>query len=123
VEASGEAWLSAILQLALEPDQRERIARRAERDVREKYCVASVAGVWADRIRETHHELGRRPPGHLTLAYLSGFVLKRWAREIQILWLQVQDAYRKGGTWMVLSKTAQRLWLGLVKALGMRGSG
>ena len=123
VEASGEAWLSAILQLALEPDQRERIARRAERDVREKYCVASVAGVGADRIRETHNELGRRPPGHLTLAYLSGFVLKRWAREIQILWLQVQDAYRKGGTWMVLSKTAQRLWLGLVKALGMRGSG
>lgn len=120
VEPSGDAWVSAILRLALEPDQRQRIASSAERDVREKYCVETVAGVWADCIREIHSELRSRP-SHLTSAYLSGIFLQRIARDIRSLWLQTQDAYRIGGIWMVLSKTAQRLSLGLVKAIGLRG--
>jgi hypothetical protein len=119
VEPSDEAWLAAILQLALQPDQRERIANRAERDVREKYCVAGVACVWGDCIRETHTQLLRRP-SHLRLAYLNGFVLKRLERNIRLLALQVQDAYRKGGSWMVLSKTAERFLLSFQKILGLR---
>jgi glycosyltransferase involved in cell wall biosynthesis len=117
---SNAAWLSAILLLALEPDRRERIARRAERDVREKYCVLSVAGVWGDCIRETHAGL-QRHPSHLMRAYMSGIVVERLARGVGILWLQVQDAYRKGGVRMVLSKTVERLSSGFIKALGLRG--
>ena len=75
-----------------------------------------MAGVWGDCIRETHTEL-RRLHSHLTLAYLSGIVMKRWTRAIAILWLQVQDAQRKGGARMVLAKTARRVSSGLVKAL------
>jgi glycosyltransferase involved in cell wall biosynthesis len=122
VGPSSEAWLSAILQLALQPDQREQIARCAEKDVRRKYCVAAVAGVWCDCIRATHAEL-LRYPSHLTRAYVSGFALKHCARDLRILRLQVQDAYRKGGVWTVLSKIVQRLSSGLVRALGLGGSG
>jgi hypothetical protein len=35
----------------------------------------------------------------------------------------VQDAYRKGGARMVLSKVARRLSAGLVKTLGLGGLG
>jgi len=120
VDPSNEAWLSAILLLAKEPNRRERIARSAGEDVLEKYCVVSVAGVWSDCIRETHTVLRGRP-SHLTRAYMSGIVLQRLARGVRILWLQVQDAYRKGGVRMVLSKTAERLSLGLIKAPGPPG--
>ena len=122
VDSSDEAWLSALLLLALQPDQRERIAKRGEEDVREKYCVVSVAGVWSDCIRETRAGLLGRP-SHLTRAYLSGIVLERIARDLRILCLQVHDAYRKGGIWMVLSKTAQRVSTGLIKALGLQSVG
>ncbi len=122
VGPSSEAWLSAIVQLALQPDQRERISMCAARDVREKHSVEKAAAIWCDCIRETHTEL-QRHPSHLTLAYMNGIVLMHLARGFRSLWLQVQDAYRKGGARMVLSKVAQRLSAGLVKALGLGGLG
>lgn len=120
-EPSREAWLSAIMQLALDPAQRERIAKSAEQDVRAKFCVKAVAGVWGDCMREIQAELRRRP-SHLRSAYLSGIFLERTTLGIRNLWLQTEDAYHKGGVGMVASKTAQRLSLGVVKALGFRGS-
>ena len=122
VEPSGDAWLSAIIRLAVEPDLRNRIAGNAERDVRAKFCVKIVAGAWAECLREVHTELRQRP-SHLTSAYLSGIVLERAARDIASLWLQTQDAYRIGGVPMVVMKTARRVSLGLASALGLRVSG
>jgi glycosyltransferase involved in cell wall biosynthesis len=121
VEPSAGAWLAAIMQLAHDPEQRERIARSAEQDVRTKFCVNAVAGVWCDCMREVQSALRRRP-SHLTAAYLSGIFLERTTLGIKSLWLQTEDAYQKGGVGMVASKTAQRLSLGLVKALSLRGS-
>ncbi len=122
VGPSSEAWLSAILQLALQPDRRERISMCAARDVRDKYSVEKAAAIWCDCIRETHTEL-QRHPSHLTRAYMNGIVLMHLARGFRSLWLQVQDAYRKGGARMVLSKVARRLSAGLVKTLGLGGLG
>jgi len=121
VGPSSEAWLSAVLQFAVQPGQREEIARRAEKDVRKRYCVEAVAGVWCDAIRATHAELLRHP-SHLTRAYLSGTVLKRLAQSLGVLCLQIRDAYRIGGVRMVLSKIAQRLSSGWVNALALTSS-
>jgi glycosyltransferase involved in cell wall biosynthesis len=120
-DSSSDAWLSAILLLALRPDERERIAAHAEIDVREKYSVMTVAGIYNKCIRATHAELLARP-SHLTRAYLGDFVLPHLTRRIRILLLQVQDAYHKGGIRMVLLKTGQRLSFGLIRGLRMRGS-
>jgi hypothetical protein len=54
---------------------------------------------------------------------MNGIVLMHLARGFRSLWLQVQDAYRKGGARMVLSKVARRLSAGLVKTLGLGGLG
>jgi glycosyltransferase involved in cell wall biosynthesis len=122
VEPSGDAWLSAITRLAVEPDLRKRIAGNSERDVRAKFCVKIVAGVWAECLREVHTELSRQP-SHLTSAYLSGIFLERASRDISSLWLQTQDAYRIGGVPMVVRKTVKRVSLGVGSALGLRVSG
>ncbi len=122
VEQSEEAWLSAIIRLAAEPGLRNRIAGNAERDVRAKFCVKVVAGVWAECLREVHTKLRRRP-SHLTSAYLSGIFLERASRDIASLWLQTQDAYRIGGVPMVVMKTVKRVSLGVGSALGLRASG
>jgi hypothetical protein len=122
VEPSGDAWLSAITRLAVEPDLRNRIAGNAERDVRAKFCVKIVAGAWAECLREVHTELRQRP-SHLTSAYLSSVFLERATRDIASLWLQTQDAYRIGGVPMVVMKTVRRLSLVLASALGLRVSG
>jgi glycosyltransferase involved in cell wall biosynthesis len=121
VDPSSEAWLSAILLLAHRPEERRRIAAHAENDVRNKYSVVSVARTWDECIRETRAVLRRRP-SHLIRAYLRGFVLLELSQGVRILWLQVQDAYSRGGVRMVLSKTVQRFTLPLIKALGQRGS-
>jgi hypothetical protein len=113
-DASSDAWLSAILFLSRQSVERERIARRAEQDVRDKHCVLGVAGVWADRIREVHSELLNHP-SHLRRAYYSGVVLTDMKRGARVATLQIQDAYRKGGMRMVISKTVQR-----VTSAGMR---
>jgi glycosyltransferase involved in cell wall biosynthesis len=120
-DSSAEAWLSAILSLAHRPEERRRIAAQAEQDVRNKYSVVSVAHIWDECIRETRAVLWKHP-SHLTRAYLRGFVLLELSQGIRILWLQVQDAYGKGGVRMVLSKTGQRVTLPLIKALGRRSS-
>lgn len=122
VEPSGDAWLSAIARLAVEPDLRNRIAGNAERDVRAKFCVKVVADVWAKCLCEVHTEL-RRQPSHLGLAYLSGIFLERATRDIASLWLQTQDAYRIGGVPMVVTKTVKRVSSGVGSALGLRASG
>jgi len=121
VEPSDDAWLSAIMLLAFDPVRREQIAKCAEQDVRAKFCVKAVAAIWGDCMREIQGELRRRP-SHLTSAYLSGIFLERATLGIKNLWLQTEDAYHKGGVAMVALKTAQRLSLGLIKALGLRGS-
>ncbi len=120
VGPSAEAWLTAILLLANQPDQRKRIAEQAAEDVRRKHSVISVAGTWNECISKTRSQL-RRHPSHLVGAYLSGVILQDLKQGARSLWLQTQDAYAKGGTRMVLSKTVQRLIL-TVKTLGMRGS-
>jgi glycosyltransferase involved in cell wall biosynthesis len=119
---SSEAWLSAILSLALSAGERELMAKRAREDVREKYSVETVAGAWAGCIREIHSEL-RQHPSRLVRAYLGRILLADWAHPFRILRLQVQDAYGKGGVPLVLLKTGQRLSSGLVKALGLRDRG
>jgi glycosyltransferase involved in cell wall biosynthesis len=121
VNPSSDAWLSAILLLAHRPDERTRIAAQAEHDVRNKYSVVSVAPTWSECMRETHDVL-RRCPSHLVRAYLGGVVLVDLSRGVRILWLQVQDAYSKGGVRLVLSKTAQCFTLRLIKTVGLRGS-
>ncbi len=108
LEPSSESWLSAILLLAGQPDRREQIARRAQQDVRKKYCVRAVAASWAECLRESHTHLSGHP-SHLPRAYWSGIVWERLAAHLRILGLQVQDAYRKGGAGMVLARTAQRV--------------
>jgi len=105
---SSEAWLSAILRLALQPDERYRIAGQAESDVREKYCVTAIASAWGNCIREAHTELHQRP-SRLRLAWIMNFALGRMIREIRKYGLQVDDAYRKGGLLLVLSKVGERL--------------
>jgi glycosyltransferase involved in cell wall biosynthesis len=121
VEPSTEAWLSAIFLLANRPDQRRRIAAQAEQDVRNRYSVVSVARTWNECIRETSAGLRRRQR-HSLRAYLRGSVLSEASRGVRILWLQVQDAYGKGGVRMVLSKAGQRFTGRLIKVLGLRGS-
>jgi hypothetical protein len=116
VAPSSDEWLDAILRLAQEPDRRERIAGSAAEDTRKKYSVENVAAEWADSIGEIHRELRRRRP-RLVMAYLRGTFLEWINGEIETLWLQVQDAYRIGGTRMVLSKTRQRLSSGFVRVL------
>jgi len=114
VGPSSDEWLSAILLLASRPDERERIATRAETDVSDKYSVVGVARTWNECIRETHAEL-QRSPSHPMRTYLGGVFLQDLKRNVRILWLQVQDAYRKGGLWLVISKTVQRLSFGVIK--------
>jgi glycosyltransferase involved in cell wall biosynthesis len=121
VDPSSEAWLSAILLLANQPEERRRIAEQAEQDVRKKYSVVSVARTWNECIRETFDVLRRRP-SHLFRSYWAGGVWLELNRDVQIRWLQVLDAYAKGGGKLVLSKTARRVAFRLRKTLGMRGS-
>jgi len=121
VEPTTEAWLSAIFSLASRPDERRRIAAQAERDVRNRYSVVSVARTWNECIRETSTALRRRQR-HSLRADLRDFVSSELSRGVRILWLQVQDAYGKGGVRMVLSKAGQRFTLRLSKVFGLRES-
>ncbi len=121
VGPSSEAWLSAILLLANRPEERRQIAAQAENDVRNRYSVVSVARTWNKCIRETHAALRSRQR-HSLRADLRDFVSLELSQGVRILWLQVQDAYSKGGVRMVLSKTGQRVTLPLIQALGLRGS-
>ncbi|HEY4088571.1 MAG TPA: glycosyltransferase [Bryobacteraceae bacterium] len=109
VGPSEEAWLSAILRLALQSDERRQIASHAESDVRRKYSVTAVAHDWGNCIREAHIEL-QQHPSKLRLAW-TVFVLRRIPPAIRIYGLQVQDAYRKGGFLLVVSKAAERFHL------------
>jgi len=118
-DGTDEAWLSAILFLSHEGLERERIARTAEQDVRDKHCVVGVARVWADRIRETHSDLLNHP-SHLKRAYYSGAVLADIKRGVHVAGLQIQDAYRKGGMRMVISKTVQRVSSGVSRTVSSR---
>jgi hypothetical protein len=118
-DTTTEAWLSAILFLLQHRVERERIAMTAQQDVREKHCVVGVARVWADRIREAHSELLNHP-SHLRRAYYGSVVLNDMKRGVRIAGLQVQDAFRKGGMRMVVSKTVQRVTSGLGQTLGRR---
>jgi glycosyltransferase involved in cell wall biosynthesis len=120
VEPSTEAWLSAILLLASRPDERKQMAAQAEHDVRNRYSVVSVARTWNECIRETRDALRSRQR-HSLCGDLRDLVLLELSEGVRILWLQVQDAYGKGGVRLVLSKTGQRLTLPLIKALRLRG--
>jgi hypothetical protein len=109
-----ECWLSAIERLAFGAQERYRIGERAEQDVRAKYSVDFVASVWADCIGRTRFELLQRP-SHLKRAYWTGGLWGLMAGKLRILGLQVEDAYRKGGASMVLSKTARRVAEGFAR--------
>uniref|UniRef100_Q01R67 Glycosyl transferase, group 1 n=1 Tax=Solibacter usitatus (strain Ellin6076) TaxID=234267 RepID=Q01R67_SOLUE len=121
VDASAEAWLSAILLLASRPDERMRISTQAEHDVRNKYSVVNVSRAWEYCMRETLAKL-RRCPSHLKRAYLRDLVSLELSQGLRTLWSQVRDAYSKGGVRMVLSKTGRRVRLPFIKELGQRGS-
>jgi len=109
-----ECWLSAIERLAFGAEERHTIGERAEQDVRAKYSVDLVASVWADCIGRTRFELLQRP-SHLMRAYWTGGVWGLMSGKLRILSLQVEDAFRKGGAFMVLSKTARRVAEGFAK--------
>jgi glycosyltransferase involved in cell wall biosynthesis len=103
-----DAWLSAIIGLASQPDRRRMIAESAARDVRARFCVERVAGEWVESFRETQAALAARP-SRLERVYYRRIVAKRLLRAIHVLWLQVRDAYAKGGIRMVALKTVQRV--------------
>ncbi|MGO9094516.1 MAG: glycosyltransferase [Bryobacteraceae bacterium] len=109
-----ESWLSAIERLASGAEERRRIGESAERDVRAKHCVNSVAGAWADCIDKTWLELGPRPRS-LARAYWTGPAWELIAGGLRMLALQVEDAYRKGGAAMVVSRSVRRVVEGLTR--------
>ncbi len=114
-----ESWLSAILRLAFGAEERRRVGERAAQDVRAKHCVSSVAGAWVECIGETRLELRRRP-SHLARAYWTGAVVEQTAHNLRVLGLQIEDAYRKGGAAMVISRSARRAAEGFARMIRTR---
>jgi glycosyltransferase involved in cell wall biosynthesis len=119
VDDRPESWLSAIEQLAFDAAERRRMGERAAQDVRATHCVSSVTGAWVECIGKTQLELSQRP-SHLARAYWTGAVMEHTARKLRILGLQVEDAYRKGGAAMVVSRSARRAAEGLARMIRTR---
>lgn len=101
-------WLASILELARNAELRGELGVGAEKDVRSRFCVKGVAAEWGDCLRSIRDLYPHRPVRWMR-AYLGGILARRIAYTIYVLWLQVKDAYSKGGFPMVTKKTVQRI--------------
>lgn len=109
VDNLAESWIAAINRLIENSSERDGIAERAYKDVKDKHCVERVSVVWANTFEVVDRYIKAHPSVPLSIVS-KPTIFEIFRFKLNSLRMQLLTAYNTGGIPLVMRKAMARIF-------------